>query len=512
MDPARAAVEGRADRRVILTAPAARMTDSKTTPLPAWARLLDAVCLLLLLLATVIFLSGGFRVRLGAIRLALTSPVRLLLWAVGLGIVRHVLAPRRPIYADLPARLRAAWRTPEFVTALQALVGTRLVLLLAGYLAIFLIGYPAGRPPWRLAENEFANLPARWDVGWYLGIAVDGYSFRPGAVTEQQNIVFFPAMPMLMRVAGRLLGGSPVAYLWGGTLVALLAFGGGLIYLFRFARDMLKDERAASTAVWLTATYPFGLWYGVPYTESLYLLGATAAFYHFRRAEHRQASAWGLLVGLTRPNGCFLSIPLAVLAIEPWLPAWLRGGDTTSVRSASAQDDPGRGSLPQVARAVFTAAWPGFGVLLYCAYIWQLTGSPLSWAEGHVAWGRSYQGLSILVTDRYRYLSEAGVYAYTSQGANDFVQLMGVVFALAATWPVARRLGLAYAVFILINLLPPMAAGGLLSAGRFSSVLFPVFVWAATRIDDRGRSPWLSSFMALQTLNAIIFYTWREMI
>jgi hypothetical protein len=468
--------------------------------------LLDFVCLALLLLALIIFLSGGFRVRVFDIRLALTSPVRLLIWALGLAIARHAFAPQQPIYADAPARLRAAWATDEVRTALGALIGTRVAILLIGYLAISLVGYPSGRPPWRLVENEFANLPARWDVGWYLGIATDGYSYQASAAQEQQNIVFFPALPMLMRIAGRLFGGAPIAYLWGGTLVSLLAFTGALAYLFRFTREVV-DDRAARTATWLVAAYPFALWYGVPYTESLFLLGAVGACYHFRRDEYLKAGAWGLLVGLTRPNGCFLAVPLAVLALAPWIPAWLRGGLDAGVAGLRA-----RPPAAVLARRLATAALPGVGVLLYSAYIWQLTGNPLSWAEGHVAWGRSYQGLSILVTDRVRYLAESGVYAYTSQGANDFVQVLGVLFVLIAVWPVARRLGLAYAVFILINMLPPMAAGGLLSAGRFSAVLFPAFVWWASWIGERERTAWLTGFMALQALHATLFYTWREMI
>ena len=55
------------------------------------------------------------------------------------------------------------------------------------------------------------------------------------------------------------------------------------------------------------AAYPFAVFFSAPYTEALFVLGAVAAFYHFRRAEWLQAAAWGLLVGLTRPNGCFLS-------------------------------------------------------------------------------------------------------------------------------------------------------------------------------------------------------------
>ena len=32
------------------------------------------------------------------------------------------------------------------------------------------------------------------------------------------------------------------------------------------------------------AAFPFALFYGALYTESLFLLGAVGAFYHFRRA------------------------------------------------------------------------------------------------------------------------------------------------------------------------------------------------------------------------------------
>ena len=62
----------------------------------------------------------------------------------------------------------------------------------------------------------------------------------------------------------------------------------------------------------------------------------------------------------------------------------------------------------------------------------------------------------------------------------------------------ARRLGLAYAVLILINILPPLAAGGFLSAGRFSAVLFPSFIWLASVIPVRQRWAWLSAFIAIQ--------------
>ena len=144
-------------------------------------------------------------------------------------------------------------------------------------------------------------------------------------------------------MAGRLLGGASTAFALGGTLISLGAFFGALVYLYRLARDILDNEDAARGAVWLLATFPFALFYGAVYSESLFLLGAVAAFYHFRRCEYVPAGAWGLLVGLTRPPGCLVSVPLAILAIEPWLPAWLAGGPR---RNRAASTGKTRGFLP----------------------------------------------------------------------------------------------------------------------------------------------------------------------
>lgn len=487
------------------------MTESKPHTVPAWARLADTICLVLVVLALFVFVYGGFRERVLGLRIAITSPWRMLAWAVVLGIVRHYVAPQGPLWADLPARLRAAANTREWRTAFAACFGTRAAILFVGYLAVFLIGYAPRQPGWRVSTNEFLNLQARWDAGWYFGIATEGYYFSYGMQErgEQLNVVFFPAFPLLMRVAGRLLGGTSEAMFIGGTVVAWGTFVIALWYLFRLARDLIGDEAKANTAVWLLATYPFAVWFGAVYTESLYLLGAVATLYHFRRDELWKAGAWGLLVGLTRPNGCFLSIPLAVMALGPWLPRWLDPGRAP----AAAPADPSRHEpvpSPLMVK-LLAASLPGIGVLMYSAYVWTLSGNPLSWAEGHAAWGRSYQGLSILVAERYKFLTEGGVYAYTSQAADDVLHVAGILFVLVPVWPVWRRFGLTFALFILINILPPLAAGGVLSAGRFSSVLFPAFLWVASVIKDEHRPAWFGSFMAVQALNAVLFYTWREM-
>jgi hypothetical protein len=93
-----------------------------------------------------------------------------------------------------------------------------------------------------------------------------------------------------------------LGYTWGGLLVSVAAFFAALVYLYAFARETLGEDEARFT-LWLIAAYPFALFFGAVYTESLFLLGAVAAFYHFTKGQYGWASAWGLLVGLTRPNG-----------------------------------------------------------------------------------------------------------------------------------------------------------------------------------------------------------------
>jgi hypothetical protein len=172
----------------------------------------------------------------------------------------------------------------------------------------------------------------------------------------------------------------------------------------------------------------------------------------------------------------------------------------------------GRGRLRAMTpAAVAAAAMPLAGALFYSLFIAYLTGNPLAWAAGHAAWGRHYEGLGRLVADRYDLIARMGMIGYISYLPYDFLNALGVAVVLASAWPVTRRFGLAYSVFILINILPPLADGGLMSAGRFSSVLFPAFLWLATAVPIRHRAGWLTTFAALQAFNAALFYTWRPL-
>ena len=78
-------------------------------------------------------------------------------------------------------------------------------------------------------------------------------------------------------------------------------------------------------------------------------------------------------------------------------------------------------------------------------------------------------------------------------------------------WPVARRLGAAWALYILLIVVPPIFAGGALSLGRMTSTLFPIFLALGAILPSRSVPGWAVAFAILQGLCAAMFYTWREL-
>jgi len=463
-----------------------------------WVRAADAAAVSLTVLGIFVFLFGGFILHLGPVPLRVHGGGRILFLAAALIAIRHTAHPADP----LPRRLLRGLRSGPVqspVSIARAATATRVAVLVAGYFAVVTIGSDPSRVGLQLSPDAVVDLPGRFDAGWYGGIALDGYSFQ-GRFDRQQNVAFFPAFPLLMRAAGHPLGAFASALprerrmarlLWGGVFISLIAFAWAAVYLWRLARDTIGEARAPA-AVALLGAYPFAIYFSAAYTESLFLLGAVAAIYHFRRDEFARAAAWGVLVGLTRPNGCFLSVVLACLILPN-----LRGSITNSQKH-------------RITKSLLSAAGPGIGMLLYSAYVRHLTGSWFGWARLHETWGRSYQGLAP-VTRAYGWITDEGLLHVIQRFPFDALNSIALIFALTMLWPVFRRLGAAYAVFIVISVVPPLLAGGVLSMGRITATIFPIFLALAVVIPPRAITPLVTAFAIGQGLAAALFFTWRPL-
>ncbi len=475
-------------------------TESVTPARPsAGISVLDLLTLALIALAMWWSVVGRPTTWFGALADFL-SPLIVVYAAGCVQIVRHLMWPRPSVIARLREVRAAVLERPHLAAALRAFLLTRPAVLVVAVAAVITIGLAT--PGFVLSREPLDNLPARFDAGWYGGIALDGYTWDH-TFQRQRNIAFFPALPLLMRPVGAVLGmyeegpsreRRMLRGLWAGVAISLAAFLWALYYTSRLAADIIGPERAPAATL-LLAAYPFAVYFNAPYTESLFLLGSTGACYHFLRRDWIAASAWGLLAGLSRPNGFFLAVPLAVLALQ-----------RDSARALKKPESP-----YDVFTRLAVAAMPAIGMLLFTGYLYQLTGGVwFAWARSHEAWGRSYGGLAPVMAFFEQLRDQPWLQLIASNPYNA-INLAGVIFGLAMTYSVFRRVGPAWGAFVLVNLVPPLAAGGLLSMGRLTSTLFPLFFALAAVLPARAVPGWAAAFGIGQGFCAALFFTWRAL-
>lgn len=454
-------------------------------PLPRWVVLVDWLTVVTLVLAVCVFAFGGFREQLFGVTISLKGWGRLVAVAALFAVIRHVYLATPPMPVSCARQTLVFWRSDPRRDVWPAFISTRLAVLLVGYFAVVTFGIPTGVERFRLSHNQLENLLARWDVAWYLSIITGGYEWD-GNPLKQHNVVFFPAFPIVTRAVALVIGKR---WLLAGLIVALSAFFVALLYFYRLARDLLDPEKAR-IAVWALASYPFSAYYSVPYTEALYLLCSVTAFYHVTRGNWWRAAAVGYVLGLCRPNGFLIAAPLGILALERMI------RQRRVLWSACA---------PVVA--------PVAGILSYCLFLYVRFGDPFVWREGQLAWGRTYVGIwagaAALWTDRYNVIHTEGLYHYTATNPYDFMYTVAALFVLASVIPTVRRFGLAYGVFTLVNILPPLLIGGMMSIGRMTSVLFPAFLWLGAIVPPRYVPALIAVCCTIQGLVAALFFDWR---
>ena len=462
---------------------------------------LDALTLVLAAL-TVFVVVAGRQLFIGS-RWFMLPSVSVLLGATGLVLtLRHLIFRQAGMFSSF-----ALWRTrleayPDTAAAVRAFVATRPAVFIVAHFAVVTIGL-APKASFTLSSDPFGNLPARFDAGWYGGIALDGYEWD-GHFDRQRNFAFFPALPMLMRPVGAVFGMNAPGFprerrmlraLWAAVVISLAAFLLALVYLARLTRLLAGDDAAVSAPL-LLAAYPFAAFFNAPYTEGVFLLGSVGAFYHFHQRRWLMASLFGLLVGFSRPNGCLVSVPLGLMAAQATWQDW---------RGSREQGPP----IGLMAQRFLVAAMPGVAMLIFTAFLRWLTGFWFAWARIQGAWGREMgtrpiaQGWEWLTTEGFMQVSRGVPF--------DVLNTLAIVFVILWLIPVFRRLGTAYGLFVLLNLVPPIFAGGALSMGRISSTLFPIFMVLAARLPRQTVPAWASAFAMMQGLVAALFFTWREM-
>ncbi|MCU1384743.1 MAG: putative integral rane protein [Acidobacteria bacterium] len=381
--------------------------------------------------------------------------------------------------------------SPAAIVA-AAVLGTRLPILLLGALAVAIAGTvppPAAEAVWRVSAHEVTNLLARWDTFFYYTIATEGYHWDP-VIFRHYNVVFFPLYALLMRWGGFVLGGHELI---AGLIVSLTAFTGAMVMVYRLARLDVGEEYAWRVIL-LISTFPYALYFSAVYTESLFLFLSVSAFYAMRRGRLGWVAVCGGAAGLTRPNGFWLALPLACLAL--WPPD--RG---------AAGDSPGR--PVRLSMALTAAAVPLIGVLIFSGYLYWRFGDAIAWVHGQAAWGVPLL-LRRGAPDPGKLPGELAIKPI--EVVVWIGNIAAFVTAMLAIRPISKRFGLAYGAWVAINIFPPVAAHLFMSLGRFVSVLFPFFFWLAIRVPRNRVVRVAGVFAACQAIFAIWFFLWRPVV
>lgn len=386
------------------------------------------------------------------------------------------------MFAGLPVRRAATF-------ALGVFLVVRIALFLFGLLAVSLI--PPADPadvPGREAdpvdgEVGLLDVWERWDALWYLRIATDGYEADDGSAA------FFPLYPLLVRLfTWAFLGNELLA----GTFVSNLAAYASLVLLYLLTTREFGETAGRRSTIYLSV-FPTAFFLYAPYSESLFLALALAAFLAARQRAWLWAGTAGALAAATRSLGIVLVGALAIEALH---------------QARNARD--GRLLL----RSLPASALPASGLAAYMAFWWVKARDALVPFHAQSDWSRD---LTFPLATPINATKLAFRWIWQSTGGYHLLDWILTVPAIAgAAWTTFRARP-TYTAYVWVSLLVPFLfawdARPFMSLPRFALVMFPMYwagaAWAAKRPGVHEAIIAVSA--VLLGINALLFVNWYYM-
>lgn len=301
-------------------------------------------------------------------------------------------------------------------------------------------------PQWRGATSN-------WDTGWYLRIVDEGYQT---VVDGETTLAFFPLYPVLIRLISR-LGPDPVVV---GVALSLTCFLAALFLLRTLVAEKLSEEVARHTLL-LLAFWPFSFFFGLVYTESLFLLLVVGAFFFVHRERWWLAAICAGLAGATRAVGVFVAVAVVLAYFER---AW-------------------RPTIRKTATIVGLGAIGVSGLAAFMIYLKVHTGSYFAFLEAQKFWpnrGNGISGLRWIPTVLRTFPAASWDFALV------VIYMVPMVLFLALGLYALVKIDVVWGGFCLLALLAPVPTGSLASTNRYVLALFPCFVAAAKLLGDRA--------------------------
>ena len=406
---------------------------------------------------------------------------------------------RAPALPQTSSIFQGWWQSPSIRIPVLIFIAARFLTLVVGVTAVQFgpVNNPYASDPIFLASMQ-ARRPLgvvailvepwhRWDTGWYLKIAEQGYAADDG------SIIFAPLYPALMAATGLIVGDK----LLGGLLVSSVACLAFLILLYQLALRETGSDRTAWNALLALAAFPTAFYLLAGYTEATFMAFAAGALLAARDKRWWMAVPLAMCASLTRLQGWILFFPIGWLAFAN-LPrfwqaqpiGWMERLWQAIPRLAATAAGP----LASLSFMLYTSL-SGLGSIgdAYTKDPWRLLIRP-PWSVVIDAIGRVTAGQAGLT-------EVAGLVALT----------IIVAFALASVrvLPVFYHLYLwPTLVFILLRYYPLYLLNGTM---RYVLDFFPIFITVGAILSShtRWRVLWIGLGVILQVVMLFLFACWQ---
>lgn len=313
-------------------------------------------------------------------------------------------------------------------------------------------------------DSGLLDMHNRWDSYWYLDVAQNGYYLKTDNTLA--NVVFFPFYPGLIKILGTILAGN---FVLAGWLLSILFLFLACVYFYKFLQEF-HPEIDPQLPILLMLVFPTAFFFNVIYTESPFLFLTITTFYYAFRKQLWLAGLFAFLGALTHSNGLFLALPILweIIRNNGWQSAWSKK------------------IMP-----VFLAP---LGTFLFVLYDYWKFEDFMLFFKIQSNWGRSF-------SINWEHFS---LFSYPSI-TNMSIDIFFAIFISTTTILVWRKLSPLYAIFMSCTLFAAFSSGTLMSVGRYSMVMFPLFILLATVKNKNFQYAWIFASTLFLALDIMLF-------
>lgn len=298
-----------------------------------------------------------------------------------------------------------------------------------------------------------------WDAVWWLSVAEVGYVADPQLKAEQ-NVVFYPLFPLLIRGVNRL--GVPL------VLASLIVVNGLMLITTCLLYRLVLRRSGVAAARWTLAfwlTFPTAFFGVVPYSEAVLALLSVLAMQALLNQKYISSGLWCGLASAIKNQGVIIGGALLI----PFLTG------------------------PRRVRALVGMLCSGLGLLAYMGYLYFEYGDPFLFVTIQKAWRPNLGNPNPLHWILGLVKSSLHSIQLMLSSRSEPIQFYGgrlldpwlgwwVIFWLPSVKRWHYGLFLSSAVMILL----PLSTGTVASLGRYVWVILPVFVVMGERLKDSG--------------------------